>query len=155
MVVCAGNGLFTPWSGWAAGAGGFGAPPFMPPPSAAWMGPGVAGLFPGTNPPTAVSSGQPAARKGKMTKAAAAQQRLNQQQLQNGGARCYKMLVARVALGKQGTGQSGMRKPPEVGAGTNNPFKLPRLFSVYMLWFSVRMSCAQSALRDQAEYGTM
>lgn len=39
-----------------------------------------------------------------------------QQQHQHGGSRCYKMLVARVALGKQSSGQAGMRKPPEVGA---------------------------------------
>ena len=57
---------------------------------------------------TAITGGSHQQRgkpSGKAAKAAAKQQSL---------AGCYKMLVARVALGQQTTGQAGMRKPPEV-----------------------------------------
>lgn len=95
---------------WAAGmlgsAGlGFGAPPLLGPsmmfPVSGATAAGVYGMRhqlkpyhkgPGRAPKSAVSSA------------------LQQQST----AGCYKMLVARVALGKQATGQSGMRKPPEV-----------------------------------------
>jgi hypothetical protein len=55
------------------------------------------------------------AKRGKraLAAAAAAQQQLQQQQQQYYQGRVLKMVVARVALGHQTQGTSGMRKPPD------------------------------------------
>lgn len=109
-----------------AGSFGLGFPmPFMGPPPAMFGAPpplgGMPGMMPGAAAAGIAGAGMAGAgatvtgsgrRSSKALKAAARAQL--QQQLQQARSGCYKMLVARVALGKQGIGQAGMRKPPEV-----------------------------------------
>lgn len=89
--------------GGAAGGGiwsGLGG--MMPGTMAAALNPyGVAGGVAGT--------GRPVGKRGRGSAAIAVQAAAQVPQ----GQRVYKMLVARVALGRQATGQHGMRKPPD------------------------------------------
>ncbi|KAF6249726.1 hypothetical protein COO60DRAFT_936205 [Scenedesmus sp. NREL 46B-D3] len=103
------------WGGLMAAAFGLGGPPPPAPAAGAWL-PG--GVPPPNSLPMPTGAAAPAAplrgvaKRGKRAlAAAAAAQQQQQQHYYQGGV--LKMVVARVALGRQAQGASGMRKPPD------------------------------------------